>query len=159
MGLCIACGKEHVAATAEGLKTAVEKGLGRHDDGDRGRVLRAYALAAGKDAVPVLEAWLANVTDVRKSCEEACLLGALLLVDGESPARAQAALSLADEMLEGTLGAMEVGALHALAAGLVDAKVPGARVRFARVLERGKADKWTKKSVLKELESFVEKLA
>ena len=158
VGLCIACGKQHLTAATEGLRKAVEKGLGRHDDADRGRVIRAYALAAGKSAVPTLEAWLANVSDVRKSCEQASLLGALLLVDGENPRRAEAALSLVDEMLEGSLGSMELGALHALAAGLVDAKVPGAKPRFARVLERGKADKWTKKSVLKELEGFLEKL-
>ena len=158
VGLCIACGKEGVTAATEGLAKAVEKGLGRHDDADRGRVIRAYALVAGNEAIPTLEAWLANVVDVRRSCEQAAILGALLLVDGESPERAQAALALLDEMLGADLGAMELGALHALTAGLVDARVPGAKARVARVLARGKADEQAKRSVLTELESYLGKL-
>ena len=158
VGLCIACGKLGVATTAPGLARAVAEGLGRHDDADRGRVLRAYALAAGKAAIPSLEGWLASADVEGKSCERAALLGALLVVDGENPARVRAALGQLDEMLGREVGAMEVGAAHALAQGLVDAKIPGAKERVARIVKLAKAAEGVKKSVLKELDGFLAQL-
>ncbi len=99
---------------ADGLKAAVAKGLGGHDDGERAIVVRAYAQCAGADARSVIEGWLENIEDVRTECQTAALLSGLIEIDVGTDALPQT-LDKAREVLGAlTKGSMKLGAAVSL---------------------------------------------
>lgn len=134
------------AAVIPGLRAALERDLGRHDDGDRGLVARAFGRIAGKAAVPVLEKLDAGIEDVRKQCERAAIVAGLVEAGGETYAdRAAAAL---DALLAGNPSAMENGAAISLLRAIDERKLTGFADRAARVLNAAKKDEYSKASLV-----------
>ncbi len=115
---------------APGLKHAVEAGLGRHDDGDRAIVVRAYARCAGSEARASIEDWLASIEDVRKDCERAALLAGLIELHAANDAAETDALASTLEQARAVLpklrsGSMEVGAALSLLETIHAHELPG----------------------------------
>ena len=129
---------------AEGLSAAVEKGLGRHDDGERAIVVRAYARCAGTLARETIERWLANIKDVRTDCETAALLAGLIEVDVGTDALAQT-LDKAHHVLGSlTNGSMKVGAAVALMQTIHDHGIAGFADDAKTVNKNAAAEKYVK---------------
>lgn len=110
---------------ASGLKAAIDKGLGRHDDGQRATVVRAYAKCAGKDARVALLECLESISDVRKECERAALLAGLIEVDIGTDALS-GTLEKAQKVLgELRSGSMKLGAATSLLRTIFEHRIPG----------------------------------
>jgi hypothetical protein len=147
LGLAELCRKHRVAGASAGLWAAVNKHLGRHDDGDRGEVIRAYAACAPDpaEATQRLQQLLADHSDSRKACQDASILAGLVDLSPQTfaePAR-QALRALLEK--KGS-GAMEFGAGVSLLRAARDAKLGGFG-ELARAL-RESADKYAKKELL-----------
>ena len=148
------CGNPKGRAIAPALLRAVDAGLGRHDDADRAEVIRAYAGAAGADALPELEKRLHNIEDVRSECERAALLAGLVLLEPGDRWQLDCHATL-DKLLADGLGSMELGAAMSLLKALHAARMPGFKTVAATILARAQRDEdakpklvaWLAKSV------------
>ena len=129
-------------AFAPAMLAALEKGLGRHDDGDRALVARAYAACDGPAAVAELERLLANVDDVRVECERAALVAGLLQAEGGK--HAERAVAVLDALLADKPGSMELGAAISLLQAAHAKDVRGFGDRPAALLGHAKKDKYVK---------------
>ncbi|MFO0561856.1 MAG: hypothetical protein U0269_27840 [Polyangiales bacterium] len=134
-----------------GMKRAVEKGLGRHDDGDRATVLRAYA-ACGASEEALREA-SAMHKDVRGECERAAVAAGVIELAPSKRAvtEARAAIeALFDK--RGGLGSMEFGAAASLVRAMVERGAKGTDELVERVRDAGHKCKWAEKSLLEWLD-------
>jgi hypothetical protein len=132
-------------ALAAGLRCAVEKGLGRHDDGDRATVLRAYARCGA--SLDELESASKAHGDVREACERAAVVAAVVELesaDGDELARA----ALRSLLARKPFGSMEFGAATALLRALRAHEREGFEDESAAVLALGRAGKWANAELL-----------
>ena len=150
--MCKVCAEHANPGYAPGLLAALDKKLGRHDDGERALVARAYAQCAGADAVPLLKERMANITDVRADCERAGLLAGLVQAAPGDEAVAADAKGTLGKLLAGRMGSMEFGAAASLLQAVHEKKHQGFAELAASVLERGRADKYAKAPLVKWLE-------
>ncbi|MBW2702772.1 MAG: hypothetical protein JRF33_18275 [Deltaproteobacteria bacterium] len=141
------CAKRKNPSLAPGLLAAVDKGLGRHDDGDRAEVIQAYASCAGKAAIKELENRLENIDDVRTDCERAALLSGLIQTEPDSETYAKDAAATIGRMLEGRVDSMRFGASVSLLKVLHNAGLKGFAELAASVHERGKTDEYAKEKL------------
>jgi hypothetical protein len=135
------------ARFAPGLLAALTRELGRHDDGDRALIARAYAAAAGASAIPVLEKLIAQNDEVRRECEHASLVAGLVEAGGEKYAP-HVGRALDDLFAKGA-GSMENGAAISLLQAVHAKQLTGFADRAAKLLATAKNDKWTDKALLK----------
>ncbi len=110
---------------ASGLKAAVDKELGRHDDGERAIVVRAYAKCAGQEARVVLLNWLDTISDVRENCQKAALLSGLIEIGVDTDQLAETLHSARAVLGELTSGSMKLGAAVSLMKTIHDHRIPG----------------------------------
>ncbi len=114
MELVELCRNLRLQGTEPGLWAAIEKNLGRHDDADRARVVRAFAVCSADpdQARQQLVQRLGRHDETRKPCEDAALIAGLMEIDPETWApEASRILRL---MLDSRVGSMEFGAAVSL---------------------------------------------
>ena len=142
----------------DGLKAAVENGLGRHDDGDRAVVVRAYAACAGADGRDTIIDWLGSIDDVRKDCETAALLAGLIEIDAGTDAIGETKTRAVEALASMGGDSMRVGAAISLLQAVHAHKLPGfagQAKRFPKLAEEGKySDDSLKVWIVENLESF-----
>lgn len=109
----------------EGLKTAVEQELGRHDDANRATVVRAYAKCIGTKGRRTILHWLENTQDVRVECEKAALIAGLIEIDVGTD-EIQVTLREAQKVLQQLIDDdMQLGAAISLLQTIHDHKITG----------------------------------
>ncbi|MDX9719219.1 MAG: hypothetical protein RBU37_00625 [Myxococcota bacterium] len=155
MRLVERCGELKLQGVDDGLWAALSKGLGRHDDGDRAKIVVAYARCASDriEAQKRLEARLASFDGSRKACERAALVAGLCVLEAEGCVeKARAALSA---LLEGRMGSMELGAAVSLLHQLDEQKLSAFEDLGRFVWERAKGERHTKAKHLQWLGSWL----
>jgi hypothetical protein len=134
-------------ALLPGVRAMVASGLGRHDDGDRALVYRAFMACGGRAAD--LAAMMKNDRDARTPYMAAAVAAALVEAgDGTAERHARAAF---DELLaEGaSFDAREVGAAISLLQAIAAKKLPGFRSAADLVYARTKRKQDAKKSLVR----------
>jgi antitoxin component YwqK of YwqJK toxin-antitoxin module len=152
-------GRRAVAAASPGILAAIDRGLGRYDDGDRTTVVRAYAACAGAAAAGVLETRYAAIDDSRADCARCAFVAAFIDLDPASPRWRDEARAVLARLLAGRMGSMENGAAISLFRAIFDAKVPGFAELAGQVQARVNDDKYTKARHKAWLAEAVTKLA
>jgi hypothetical protein len=128
------------ATFVEGLEALVRRGMGRHDDGTRAEVMRAWARAAGASAVEAMDAMRSEISDVRKEAEEAALLVGMLTAQPGQGGALQRAPGLLDELVAKG-GSMYLGAAVELLMALEATGAPDTAALEAKVRPAVEADR------------------
>lgn len=139
-------GENKVAAATDGILAALDRGLGRHDDGDRAQIVRAYASCAGEAGIPALAKRLGLITDVRRACESAALLAGLLVLEPQEPRWILDAHKTLDELLAQKVGSMEGGAAISLLQAIDACQIAGFAEQAAVIAARVQDEKYVKTS-------------
>ncbi len=143
----------------EGLKAAVEKGLGRHDDGERAIVVRAYAKCAGPEARAEILGWLGSIEDVRTECETAALLAGLIELDVGSDAIAETTERARAVLATLTKGSMKVGAAISLLQTIHAHGISGFAAEAKSLAKSAEAEKYTEDALKEWMAEHVESFA
>ncbi|PJB34043.1 MAG: hypothetical protein CO108_29455 [Deltaproteobacteria bacterium CG_4_9_14_3_um_filter_63_12] len=143
------CGEVKLQSAAPGLYSALRSRLGRHDDGDRATVIRAYAACEPVQgaAARILSSDLADKHVVGSECERAAHLAALLDLEPENEKWSEQAKACVGRLIE-NMGSSEFGSSTSLLQSMVDNKVPGIEAMGQAVLAYGKTDSYSKSSLL-----------
>jgi len=147
--LAVQAGEFGIAEMKTGLQRAVERELGRTDDGDRGRVVRAFARVAGAEAAAYLaeryreqeEKWQAETRTedwlYGYYHDDICaFLGGLLPLDPECEEWVEKAREILARYCRDDLSKSRLGALLSLLTGVVEGGLRGFGEDLARLRQR-----------------------
>jgi hypothetical protein len=149
LALCERAGQLCVREAAPGLLSALDAGLGSHDDGQRAVLVRAYVACAGPaSAAPELERRLATITDVRVDCERCALLAGLLVAAPESARWRDDAKAVLTTLVDGRIGSMEGGAAMSLLQSVDQVSANGFGELAERIHIRVKDDTYAKQRLV-----------
>ena len=132
------------ASAAPGILAAIGRKLGRHDDGERANVLRAYAACGGATAAATLEERYAAITGSSADCERCAYLAAFVDLDPRSERRLAEARAVLAHILDGAMDSASNVAAISLLRAIADASAAGFGELAARVYERARDDKHTR---------------
>jgi hypothetical protein len=142
-----------IAEAAPGILAAVDRGLGRADDGDRAVVVVSYATCAiagggADEAVAALESRLGAADGVRADCERCALLAGLITAAPTDIRWHEQARAAIDALLADAMDSMQSGAAISLLKAIHAAGVFGFGDLVTRVRNRVAKDSDTAKPLL-----------